>query len=159
MNFEQRASGKLEWPWSLKWRKHGTLSVALWMIKQCGSQLLSNCLFTRWGYRIRAWENVHVPRISFIPCTLLTHDLHGINPLEMCSDHSRVLYIQVTQTAGHYLSSSCSQCVSDSWMLCEVCNLIYWFTTVPIPALNLLWAFGMTSCSSPFKVLSLRIGR
>ena len=111
------------------------------------------------GISYRNMRKCTCSKDSFNPCTLLTHDLHGINPLEICLDHGRVLYIQATQTAGHHLSSSCSQCVSDSWMLCEVCNLIYWFTTVPIPALNLLWAFGMTSCSSPFKVHSLRIGR
>ena len=29
-------------------------------------------------------EHVNVPRISFIPCTLLTHNLHNIDPLGAC---------------------------------------------------------------------------
>ena len=59
-------------------------------------------------------EHVNVPRISFIPCTLLTHNLHNIDPLGACSDHGKMLYIQAIQTAGHHLSLGCSQCVSES---------------------------------------------
>ena len=59
-------------------------------------------------------EHVNVPRISFIPCIFLTPNLYNIDPLGACSDHSKMLYTQTIQTAGHHLSLGCSQCVSES---------------------------------------------
>ena len=57
-------------------------------------------------------EHVHVPRLSFVPCSSLAHNLHSIDPLQICSDHGKMLYTQAIQTAGQHLSSGCSQCVS-----------------------------------------------
>ena len=39
-------------------------------------------------------EHVIVPRISFVPCTVLAHDFHSIDPLLECSDHGKMLYRQ-----------------------------------------------------------------
>ena len=56
-------------------------------------------------------EHIVVPRISFVPCTTLAHDLHSVDPLQKCSDYGKMLYTQAIQTAGQHLTSGCSQCV------------------------------------------------
>lgn len=55
-------------------------------------------------------DHVTVPRLLFIPCHHLLHDLNTINPLQPCSDNATSLYRRAIERAGQHLSSGCNQC-------------------------------------------------
>ncbi len=58
-------------------------------------------------------ERVSVPRIKFIPCSILKQSFQTINPLEEAEDNGRGLFVDVLHTTGQHLNATCSQCI---WM-------------------------------------------
>ena len=56
-------------------------------------------------------ERVSVPRIKFIPCSLLEQSFQTINPLEQSDDNGRGLFVHVLHIAGQHLNATCSQCI------------------------------------------------
>ena len=56
-------------------------------------------------------DRVSIPRVKFVPCPSLQHQLCIINPLQSCSGNGGTLYIRAIQAAGQHLSSHCTLCV------------------------------------------------
>ena len=55
-------------------------------------------------------NHVAVPRIKFVPCSLLEEHLHNIDPLQSCSDNGVTYYTTAIEACGLHLSSQCNQC-------------------------------------------------
>ncbi len=53
-------------------------------------------------------EHVCIPRHSFVPCVSL---LHGVNPIESCSDQGRGLYVKITHLVGNHMVLNCTECL------------------------------------------------
>ncbi len=58
-------------------------------------------------------EHVCIPRHSFVPCVSLLQDLHGVNPLESCSDQDRGLIVCKDYSFGRKSSAWCSTVLCD----------------------------------------------
>ena len=58
-------------------------------------------------------QELSVPRIKFIPCSILKQSFQTINPLEEAEDNGRGLFVDVLHTTGQHLNATCSQCI---WM-------------------------------------------
>ena len=56
-------------------------------------------------------DRVSIPRVKFVPCPSLQHQLCIINPLQSCSGNGGTLYIRAIQAAGQHLSTHCTLCV------------------------------------------------
>lgn len=61
-------------------------------------------------------DRVCVPRISFVPCNVLSQAVLVINPLQECSDNGKCLYEHMIQIAGQHLSG-CSECTQNNYLL------------------------------------------
>ena len=55
-------------------------------------------------------DHVHVPRISFVPCSGLLLNMSVINPLQSCSDNGIAIYNHAIQITGQHLANGCNQC-------------------------------------------------
>ena len=57
-------------------------------------------------------DRVHVPRISFMPCDVLSEELSAIDPLQSCSDNGLSVYGRTIEIAGQHLRRQCTVCTS-----------------------------------------------
>ena len=56
-------------------------------------------------------DHVIVPRINFVPCSVLQQELQGISPLQSCNDRGVTLYTTAVHIAGQHLITNCDQCM------------------------------------------------
>ena len=59
-------------------------------------------------------SHVEVPRMHFVPCSLLLQDLHSINPLQISVNNGVDLYRAAIHSAGEHLNTGCDLCVINS---------------------------------------------
>lgn len=52
-------------------------------------------------------DHVHVPRSSFVPCSVLERDLNQVDHLRRSDDFGKDIYLEIVQMVGQHLTHGC----------------------------------------------------
>ena len=57
-------------------------------------------------------DHVQVPRSSFLPCSVLQHDINEVDHLRQSDDFGKDIYLEIVHMVGQHLTHGCQNCES-----------------------------------------------